>query len=84
MGCYDTVIVNCPKCDQEHYFQSKSGECLLENYTLEGCPDDVMANANRHSPYKCDCGVSIEIDILNRKVRVLSKEEIELRNSHTK
>ena len=72
MGMYDTVMVKCPKCDAEHEFQSKSGECLLEVYTLEDCPDDVMANVNRHSPYRCDCGVSIEVDILSRKAVIMS------------
>jgi len=71
MGCYDTVLVNCPKCGEEHNFQSKSGECLLEYYTLENCPDSVMSNVNRHSPYKCDCGVSLKVDILNRKAIVI-------------
>lgn len=29
MGMYDSVMVRCPKCGEEHEFQSKSGECLL-------------------------------------------------------
>lgn len=71
MGCYDTVLVNCPKCGEEHNFQSKSGECLLEYYTLENCPAGVMANVNRHSPYKCECGVSLEVDVLSRNVIII-------------
>ena len=63
MGMYDSVIVKCPKCGAEHELQSKSGDCYLNIFTLENCPDDVMANVNRHSPYKCDCGISIEVDI---------------------
>ena len=60
---YDTVWVKCPKCGEESGFQSKSGECLLSDYTLENCPDDVMANVNRHSPNTCDCGATFEVDI---------------------
>ena len=57
MGLYDSVMVKCPKCGEEkNEFQSKSGECLLDVYTLENCPNDVMVNVNRHSPCKCNCG----------------------------
>jgi len=68
MGCYDEIRVICPKCKEDLYFQSKGGECLLSTYTLENCPDDVMSNANRHSPYQCGCGYRYEIDIINRKL----------------
>jgi RNase P subunit RPR2 len=71
MGMYDSVMVSCPKCGKEHEFQSKSGDCLLEVYTLENCPDDVMANVNRHSPCKCDCGTLFQVDIATRKAVVV-------------
>ena len=70
MGMYDSVMVKCPNYGQEKEFQSKSGKCILEVYTLENCPDDIMANVNRRSPYKCDCGTSFEVDIENRKAIV--------------
>lgn len=72
MGMYDSVMVNCPQCGEEHEFQSKSGECLLNVYTLEDCPDDVMANVNRHSPYKCDCGTLFQVYIATRKAVVVN------------
>lgn len=72
MGMYDSVIVKCPNCDNEHEFQSKSGNCLLNVYTLENCPDDVMANVNRHSPYKCDCGTVFHVDVSTRTVVINS------------
>jgi len=56
MGCYDTVEVPCPECGKIEYFQSKSGERMMENYTLQNVPDDVLVDVNRHAPYKCrDC-----------------------------
>lgn len=70
---YDTVWVKCPKCHEENSFQSKSGDCLLIDYTLEDCPDDVMANVNRHSPCECDnCGLFYEVDVTNRKAVITS------------
>ena len=69
MGMYDTIWVNCPNCGEEIGFQSKSGDCVLGNYTLIDAPDNVMANANRHSPLDCDCGAKLEIDIINRTVK---------------
>jgi hypothetical protein len=79
MGMYDSVIVKCPKCDEQHEFQSKGGECSLDVYTLEDCPNDVMSDINRHSPYKCDCGVSFSVDILTRKA-VIDYSELPMSN----
>ena len=70
---YDSVWVKCPKCETENEFQTKSGECFLENYTLENCPDDALANVNRHSPCHCDCGAFYEVDIKERKSRLGSR-----------
>lgn len=72
MGMYDTVIVKCPNCDNEIGFQSKSGDCLLDVYKLNECPNDVLFDVNRHSPYKCDCGSYIEVDIKNKKSIIVS------------
>jgi hypothetical protein len=73
MGLYDTILGKCPKCGTESEFQSKSGECLLRNYDLKHCPDDVLLDANRHSPNYCDgCGSYYEIDIKNRKGRLVN------------
>jgi hypothetical protein len=71
MGMFDTIWVKCPKCGEESGFQSKSGDCILGDYTLENCPDDVMVDANRHSPYTCDCGTIFKVDIPTRKAVVV-------------
>jgi hypothetical protein len=71
MGTYDSIIVNCPNCGKQHLFQSKGGECLLRVFALEDCPDDVMSNVNRHSPYECSCGVLIEVDRNYRKTVIV-------------
>lgn len=65
----DTILANCPVCGEENQFQTKGGECLLMEYSLEDCPDDALSDANRHQDYnKCECGALLIIDIENRKV----------------
>lgn len=71
MGMFDTAIVKCPKCDKKHEFQSKGGECLLDVYSLDDCPDDVMVDVNRHSPYNCDCGTAFQVDIVKNKAVIV-------------
>ena len=56
MGMFDRVWVKCPKCGADNEFQTKSGECCLDNYTLEDCPVDALVDVNRHSPCLCECG----------------------------
>ena len=67
MGMFDSVYIERPKCKKKNEFQSKSGECNLENYTLKNCPDDVLVNVNRHAPCHCECGTLYEVDIKKRK-----------------
>jgi endogenous inhibitor of DNA gyrase (YacG/DUF329 family) len=54
MGCYDRVMVPCPKCGEKAEFQSKSGECTLAAYELREAPADVLEDVNRHAPYECE------------------------------
>lgn len=71
MGMYDTVYANCPKCGEPNGFQSKSGECLLQAFSLDECPDNVLSDVNRHNPSHCeadDCDAMLSVDIENRKV----------------
>lgn len=64
MGLYDTVIVPCPQCGHEEYFQSKGGYCFLAEYDLSDCPNNVLSDVNRHSPYECKkCGTLFQVDI---------------------
>lgn len=71
MGLYDTVWVKCPKCGKEKGFQSKSGPCELIDIGLDKCPDDILSNVNRHSPYTCECGVEFEVDVENKRSKEL-------------
>jgi len=62
MGCYDSILLKCPKCNEPYWAQSKSGECLLREYTLEECPKDVLYDVNRHAPFECyKCGTKFKV-----------------------
>lgn len=62
MGCFDSVMVPCPKCGEKREFQTKSGECLLKVYDLGAAPPDVMQDVNRHAPHHCEkCNVYFEV-----------------------
>lgn len=77
MGCYDTIIGKCPECNAENYFQSKSGDCCLETYDIEEAPNEIMQDANRHTPEQCEgCEKLLFVDIENRKLRLATDSEI--------
>lgn len=68
MGCFDSVMVPCPKCGTECEFQSKGGECILKTYTMAEAPPDVMEDVNRHAPYMCgQCNTYFEVTRMNGK-----------------
>jgi len=73
MGMYDSIYANCPKCGEENEFQTKSGDCLCSAYTLENCPKDALADANRHSPIKCSCGEFLIIETEKRAVLIVKQ-----------
>lgn len=54
MGMFDTVYLPCAKCGGLVGFQSKSGECILGEYTLKDCPPEVLAGAAGR-PYNIQC-----------------------------
>jgi hypothetical protein len=64
VGMYDTVMVPCPQCGALSEFQSKSGNCKLDEYTLDEAPDVVLLDVNRHAPHTCaKCGVRFGVEI---------------------
>ena len=57
MGMFDSVWLDCPSCGEKYEAQSKGGDCLLRQYTLENVPENVLSNINRHAPFTCNnCG----------------------------
>lgn len=52
MGCFNTVLIDCPHCGKEIEEQSKGGSCLMKSNKLESANvADVMAVSN--SPIEC-------------------------------
>lgn len=68
MGVYDSVMVPCPSCGEKQEAQSKSGKCLLEFFELSEAPDDVLADVNRHAPFKCKCGTTFFVELETKTV----------------
>lgn len=73
MGCFDTILVPCPKCGLLYPAQSKGGNCTLERYSFEDAPEDVMSNVNRHAPFTCDCGAVFKVEF-HPTITIVSEE----------
>jgi hypothetical protein len=70
MGCFDSVMVPCPKCGEFSEFQSKGGDCLQRCFVLgkEEIPADVLSDVNRHvyrdGPFACrQCGTKFAVNV---------------------
>lgn len=42
MGMFDSVYVPCPRCGTQCEFQTKAGECFMDNYTLDTAPPHLL------------------------------------------
>jgi len=79
MGCFDTVLIDCPNCGEEYEAQSKGGECTLSYYTLENCPMDVLEDVNRHAPFTCDnCKTKFKVEFKTKIIRQIETSVVEI------
>ncbi len=63
MGCFDTVRLRCPVCDQsEIEIQSKAGDCELVEYTERAVPVEIAAAIQGKRARCSECGVSVVIE----------------------
>lgn len=53
MGMFDSVFVECPACGKRLEFQSKSGRCHLDEFTLWNAPTEVVAGTDDVECKKC-------------------------------
>jgi transposase-like protein len=73
MGMFDTVMVPCPTCGERDGFQSKGGRCMLDEFTLEEAPDDVLSDVNRHAPSRCrKCNTLFAVEVNPRALKQAS------------
>ncbi len=61
MGTPDTVVVDCPQCNKDVAFQSKSGLNNMDTFKLKDAPEDVLRDVNRHAPVRCSCGARLVV-----------------------
>ncbi len=77
MGMYDSIRIPCPECHTPYEFQSKGGECLLHEYTLENAPLSVLADL--YPPVatcaKCKSSFKIEVSHMAWPVRCAPPEK---------
>ncbi len=62
MGMFDSLIVSCPDCDGHIEFQSKSGECILRNYTEDNLPTQVAIGMNGDIESCRKCNKSLKLN----------------------
>ena len=60
MGCFDTVYMQCPKCDKRNEVQTKAGECNLKIYSYQQVPlaiaEDIV-----DTKITCKCGIEFKL-----------------------
>ena len=52
MGCYDSVLFQCPRCDKEIEVQSKAGECAMSHISPSEVPV-VIAKSIEGETVRC-------------------------------
>ena len=62
MGMFNRIWVTCPKCKDQVEFQTKSGTCVLDSWSLEDAPNievrGIIDDTNR-----CDCGKLVTVEL---------------------
>lgn len=56
MGMFDRVYVDCPHCGKAVAFQSKAGDCVLDNFTIETAPVEILLDVMNAPEHCCSCG----------------------------
>jgi len=56
MGMFDSLIIKCRQCGEDVEFQSKAGECRLEQYNLSDVPADIAGSLDGRSQECLKCG----------------------------
>ena len=75
MGMFDRVFLKCPNCKETLEFQSKGGECILNQYTEKNVSWDVALSINGEIVKcpKCSKNIKLKIENLPLKPRLKSR-----------
>jgi len=60
---FDYIIVKCPVCGERLEFQSKVGDCLLKEYTLDNAPPEILIDIAKDSHYCNTCKKEVKLSI---------------------
>ncbi len=69
MGCYNTVMVHCPRCGHQHEFQSKAGSCRFKEadiHSADGADAAAVAEEIGDKSFPCqgeNCDASIRVKV---------------------
>ena len=64
MGMFDWIRVPCPKCGDIIGFQSKAGDCNLDEYTLYNAPPEILGDISRDREICKNCGSVVKIKVI--------------------
>ncbi len=65
MGLYDSINVTCPHCGSIFEAQSRAGDCILDVYTLDTAPPEILADLFKRGDY-CDvCNKSVAFELVS-------------------
>lgn len=74
MGMFDSVNVNCPKCQKIVEFQSKAGNCFLSQFSSHSVPPEIARSLDGTTEI-CKCGESITLESVPiENVRMIIKQ----------
>lgn len=61
MGMFNYVFVDCPECNSQVEFQSKSGSCKLERFHISNLPVDEIEGVLGEIETCENCGFIVQV-----------------------
>lgn len=61
MGCYDTVVFQCPKCEKTFSVQTKAGRCTLSDFHQGAVPIEIASNLTGEIVHCEHCSTELRI-----------------------
>lgn len=71
MGLYDSVWVHCTNCGERIEFQSKAGECILAQYTLDETPCGILIDIDGDYTFCPQCESVVSIEVYSKLVGIM-------------